>query len=227
MNDISNAFRGGPKTTFFYPNGQTEIRVDAAYLSPGAARNADFDAVFTAIVIMIGAFFFAGASDSPAIAAIGFIGSLASIGYMKVESRKQAMKVATIVFSETTIFVLEEPELFRKDRWQTFDRRHPHRFVLVPHELARQEEDQIQHRQRMGGSHRPTRYYSESYFVVLEYLGQRFDLAEVMGQRNANDILARLNLCDEYMKGIADARHILPTRPEHQWSGATGSIPQE
>jgi hypothetical protein len=227
MNDIMNAFAGGPKTTFFNANGQTEIKIEASHLRPGDARAADNEAVITVLFFIIGSVFAAIHEQNLVIAVVVAICGFASIGYLKAESRKMATKVATIVFSETTIFVMEEPELFRKDRWRTFDRRHPHRFVLVPHELARQEEDLIQHRQRMGASGRPTRYYSESFFVVLDYLGQRLDLAEVFGQRNANDILARLNLCDEYMKGIADARQMLPTRPEHQWSGATGSIPQD
>lgn len=55
---------------------------------------------------------------------------------------------------------------------------------------------------------------------------QRFDVAEVMGQRRASAILDRLSFCDKYMDSLTDARKRLPIRPEDEWSGPSGSIPQ-
>ena len=66
----------------------------------------------------------------------------------------------------------------------------------------------------------PPRYW-EDYEV-----GQRFDIAEVMGERPANAILDRLAFCDKYMSDLANNKKGLPMRAEDEWSGPTGSIPQ-
>ncbi len=98
--------------------------------------------------------------------------------------------------------------------------------MRVEHDRAQLERDEHQYQKQNSPAVRLTRYYSDAYIVVLEQLGQRYDIAEVMSERRADEILARLTLCDEYMKGIVNNRKRIPMRPEDQWAGQTGSVPQ-
>lgn len=226
MNDMMQAFSGDPKTTVAQVNAETHVTVEATSLAPGDAKKADLDGVLCMLAIMIVSVVIGFNEQDVRIPLVGWFIAAAGLSFFREEGRKHAQKVATIVLTETTIFLKEPPQLFQADKWRSFDRRHPHRFVLVAHERAQAEQDDIQFRQRQGNV-RVRRYYTDSFFVVLEHLGQRYDIAEVMGPRNANAILARLNLCDDFLDGIVSDRQLLPTRPEHQWSGALGSVPKE
>ena len=135
----------------------------------------------------------------------------------------------TVKFTEDSILlqrVRKAPSWELEADWQRFDRAHEHRFVLMQHDKAQAEKDDIDYQIRNKPGLRVARYYGESWYVVLEYLGQRFDIAEVMGQRRANAILDRLAFCDKYMDSLVDVRKGLSIRPQDDWSGPSGSVPQ-
>lgn len=146
--------------------------------------------------------------------------------YLKRDARND-MAVKTIIrFTESSIAVKPGSMMNPDPEWKVFDSRLPHRFIRISHDRAQYEKDEHDFRRRTAPAARLTRYYSDAFIVVLEQLGQRHDIAEVMGAKRADEILARLALCDEYMRGVVNERQRLPMRPEDQWSGTTGSVPQ-
>jgi len=114
--------------------------------------------------------------------------------------------------------------------WESFDRRHAHRFALVQHDHARREQAEHEHGQRIdqtkGRATWRTPYYQESYFVSFEYLGQRNDLMAVYGRQEALAILARLKACDEVMESQARNGKGVPLNPRDEWGEQPGDIPE-
>lgn len=114
--------------------------------------------------------------------------------------------------------------------WETFDRRHAHRFALVPHDRARAEQAAHEHEQRVdqtkGRATWHTPYYQESFVVCFEYLGQRNDLMAVYGRKDALAILARLKACDEVMEAQARKGKGVPLTPAQEWGEQPGDIPE-
>ncbi|TCU03638.1 hypothetical protein [Rhizobium sullae] len=136
--------------------------------------------------------------------------------------RETAREVARVRFTETSI------GMSWNGQWRTFDRHHTHRFVLLEHDKTRAENDDLDFQQRQGsvkGQAKPiTRYYSAAFIVAFEYFGQRFDIAEVMGRKEAAAIVARLALCDEMMNGIVNRKPTVVQKPEDEWQELPGGL---
>ncbi len=230
MDGFLKAFEGEPKTEIVTEGGRTAITVAMRHLRPFEAQGADETAIWLAVAASgLGGWisYEAMAITAPAVAL--FLGGLFGRPLVQKKLRVVAQVTANIKFTDDSIFLqrVQKPPFWDPEpEWQRFNRSHEHRFVLIPHDKARAEKDEIDFQTRNKPGTRVTRYYGESRFVVLEYLGQRFDIAEVMGERRANAILDRLNLCDKYMDDLANAHKALPMRAEDEWSGSTGSIPQ-
>lgn len=226
MNALAKAFQGEPQTTLTEANGQTSITVAARHLRPDDAHGGDlFAACLAGGFGGLSVFYAVGAQEiwGPLLIAVT---AFWSHSFMREQFREWGQATTNIRFTEDAIYFQRAPLLFEEVGWEKFDRRSPHRFVILEHERAREEKDEIEYRVRNNPKRRVARYYTDSYFVVLEYLGQRIDLVEVMGARRARAILERLVLCDEYMNGVVSARQRLPMRPEDEWSGPSSSVPQ-
>ncbi len=227
MTTAIKAFEGEPATTLTHENGRAVITVTMRHLRPDDAAGADM----MGTVLACGAVGLAGwiAYEMMEITAASialFVGGIVGRPLLQPRLRAMGRVTAAVKFTEERIFFQKAPDLIAASPWREFDRRHPHRFVLVEHDNAQAEKDRIEYDQRNNPGRRVARYYTTSWFVVLEYMGQRYDLAEVMGQREATAILDRLNLCDQYMNGVVSARQRLPMRAEDEWPGSTGSIPR-
>ncbi len=230
MDAPAKLFEGEPKTEIAVHDGRTTVTVAMRHLRPFDALSADETTSWLAIAAVGVAGWIGYASmDITAPAVALFLGGVFGRPLMQKQLRLAGRVTATIKFTEDSILlqrVRKAPFWEPESEWHRFDRSHEHRFVLYPHDKARAEKDEIDFLNRTKPGARVTRYYGESWFVVLEYLGQRFDVAEVMGQRQSNAILDRLTFCDKYVDGLADARKGLSMRPENEWSGPTGSIPR-
>lgn len=226
MNALMKAFENEPRTMMVQENGQTRITVLASHLEPEMAQGCVFLAKFLPSLSLCLGVSAAVITQDPEAMFVPLVGSI--IGFVKFpETFKRWARVTTkVTFTESTITAERPTEFVTPPAPMVFDRQHPHRFVLYPHDKARAERDSIDFLARSRPHAHHERYYEHSFFVVLEYFGQRFDLAEVFGEREARAILDRLNLCDSYMSGIANASQRLPTRPEDEWSGPTSSVPR-
>jgi hypothetical protein len=227
MSSILKAFEGEPATTVGTENGQPVITVSARYLRPDEAEGADV----LGIIIACGAVALAGwiGFETMEVSApvIGlFCGGLLGRPFMQLKLRQWCRMTSIIKLTADRIFFQKAPFGVPEKECQQFDRRHPHRFVLLPHDKARAETDEIEYLTRNKPGRRVARYFTDSWVVVLEYMGQRYDLAEVMGKRRATAILDRLVLCDQYMDSLVSAGQKLPLRPEDEWAGAGGSVPR-
>lgn len=227
MDGFQTAFQGEPETVIGTDNGRTTITVTARHLRPDDANIADLDG----IVCALGAVGLAGwiGYETMEVSApvIGlFCGGLFGRPLMQLQFRRWSQRTATIVFTEDSIAVQKAYRKLLEPAWHSFDRRHPHRFVLLPHDKAQAERDELEYQVRSTPARRVTRYYSDAFVVVLEYMGQRFDVAEVMGKRKATAILDRLSLCDQYMNGLAAAGQKIPLSPADEWAGTGGSVPR-
>lgn len=227
MNPLMKAFEGEPKTEITNQNGATVITVSAKHIRPRDARANDDAAILfgfgaVGVAIWIAVAMQGITPEAIMTACAGLFGR----PLLQMSYREWGHVTTNLQFTEEFIFIQRAPVWFETPQWEKFDRRSPHRFVVLEHEKAREEKDEIEYRARNNPGKRVARYYTDSYFVVLEYLGQRVDLVEVMGARRARAILERLVLCDEYMNGVVSARQRLPLRPQDEWSGPSSSVPQ-
>jgi hypothetical protein len=96
---------------------------------------------------------------------------------------------------------------------------------MLAHDKAPDEEDEIEASRRGGRAGVPRRYYTRSYVVTYDYLGQRHDIVVMMGKKEASALHARLVLCDRLLDAERNRRDAaLTTGPD--WAPETGVIEQ-
>lgn len=156
-----------------------------------------------------------------------FLGGISLIG-----RRWYRRWIAEEFITSTTIMISEGAIAVQRGMFsgtETFDRHQVHRFALLQHDKAQDEQREHEHGQREDQSRREVElrkpYYQDSFFVVLEYLGQRHDLIEVYGRKDAMAILARLKACDEMAEAQTRQGQGLATRPQDEWGPQPGDIP--
>lgn len=227
MNALAKIFEGEPKTEVTVEGNQTSIKVILRHLRPSDAEGIDALAMLIALGAVGASLWITWEMMAITAPAVGlFAGGLFGRPLLQWKMRTLGKATATVKFVGNAILFQKAPQWAPETGWQTFERHLPHRFLLIEHDHAQAEKDEIDFRARNNPGQRIARYYSDSWFVVLEYLGQRYDLAEVMGRRQAKAILDRLILCDDYMKGLDNAAKKLPMKPEDEWSASPGSIPE-
>jgi hypothetical protein len=223
MTTIHRAFEGEPKTELAYFNGQPFITVMAEHLSPAKVQDADARAKDWSWAIMGVSIIYAFV-DYQYLAGCGVLFALGAMSRMPLQEvfRENSRQTTTVRFSEHAF------EMMNGGVWTAYDRHHPHRFIVLEHDKARAENDELEYQRQCATLNnqpkRIQRYYSDSYIVAFEYLGQRLDIAEVQGRKKANAFVARLTLCDEFMDGLANSRRI-PLQPADEWQDQTGGLP--
>lgn len=137
------------------------------------------------------------------------------------------------IFKASTVFEITTDRL-RVRQWtgsRSFDRSLQHRFALLDHDGADKERVVLELRARKDQSRGrytvPQKYYSQSYHLVFEHLGQRRDIATIYGHKAAKLILDRIKLCDQLMDTKSRASNGTVTSPDDQWGDQTGEIPEE
>ncbi|WP_208249044.1 hypothetical protein WGT02_03730 [Rhizobium sp. T1470] len=212
-------FRQGPQTEVSQTTEGLQFCVKAKYLSPQAADDADSMGIACAFAAVIGSGFLGYQMGELNLLVGGlFAGGVFGRPLMQMSFRESAAKTATVYFTEKAIY------LERKKGQLRLDRNHRHRFVMYEHPQAVIERDKIEIAKAKGKTNW-VRYYSDSFVVALEYLGQRYNIAEVMNRHDAEMIIARFNLCDEYLDDLANSRKTNPLNPQDEWHDPAGGLP--
>lgn len=220
MDPMMRAFEGEPKTKLENADKDPVISVEASYLSPEDAMGADAMAALAAWGgVLFSIWTMVQERQFTAGPVILFLAAIIGREFLALWLRDRMRRTVSIRFTET------EFRMKHRDDWTGYNRRHPHRFVLIAHDKAQAEKDEHDYRRQKasanGAAIRLKRYYSDTSIIVFEYLGQRIDVAEVLGAKNATAILMRLNLCDEFMNGVASNRRQIPLSPAHEWGKIT------
>lgn len=136
--------------------------------------------------------------------------------------RNPLKRTTTVCFTDKTFSVR------RGDRWEIFDRQLSHRFVLLPHDRTQEERDQHEFEKQKASIARtafmPVRYYGNAFIVCFEYLGQRNDILEVFGPKEAQMILTRFNACDSVMDAQLKKGKSTSFEPADEWAEQPGDI---
>jgi hypothetical protein len=206
-------------------DGRPELHITACPPTPASVRYGD-------IMGTVHALFWAGIGlyslprqDYPLLGGALFVaGPLLAHGWLCRLFADELAVTTHIRFTEDSFSMKRG-----KEDWQVFDRRHPHRFVLLPHDRAQEEKDRHEYEKAKASIGRravmPRRYYTNAFHVVFEYLGQRHDILEVHGPKEAQAILTRLLTCDSLMEAQANKGKGVPLTPADEWGPQPGDIP--
>jgi len=227
MEQYKSPFAGKPDTEQHIDDqGAMSFTVTTRTLTPLRARVTD--AVTTLLVLYIALIgIVIGIRQSDPWAWVFLVGGpLAGSRVIRRWIAEECETRTVMRFTDTSFAV--KRGLFGK--WESFDRRHAHRFALVPHDRAREEQAAHEYEQRVdqtkGRARWRTPYYQDSFVVSFEYLGQRNDLITVYGRTEALAILARLKACDEVMEAQARNGKGVPLTPRDEWGEQPGDIPE-
>ena len=218
-------FRGKPVTKFRLDRaGDLTVTVNARALHPFVLKLIRWTAVTgSALTLGIGCYGLAvnpyptwgDAAAVPAITAFTYPALRYSLGYL-------------LQFRTPVRITKDEVSFKRFLFWKTFERRHPHSFVLLRHDDTNAEKERIAFRNskkpRKFWFLRRRTYYDDSYHVCLEYFGERQDIITVYGFKKAQKIHARLMACDDVVEGHAHGDGGVVLSPETDWRNTTGLV---
>ncbi len=111
------------------------------------------------------------------------------------------------------------------------DRQTPHRFRMRLHEKAKDEaerDEMIEAKARSRGNFiRRKKYYRDTY--TLEFVDGHYPrtVMHIMGQREAERILARVSDVDDAMEQLMAMGDAIAKGPEAQWDDMPGKIPEK
>lgn len=101
------------------------------------------------------------------------------------------------------VLTVEEFKFQSWTGWEIFDRQLPHTFSAIRHDetIAERERHDLEIRkaQVAGKIIVKTRYYGDSFHLSYDYLGQRNDVMEIFGEKEARAVRARLTAIDEVL----------------------------
>jgi hypothetical protein len=112
-----------------------------------------------------------------------------------------------------------------------YDRQTPHKFRMRLHEKAKDEAERdelIEAKARSRGNFiRRKKYYRDTY--TLEFVDGRYPrhVLDIMGQREAERILARVGDVDDVMEQLVAMGDALAKGPQAQWDDMPGKIPEK
>ncbi len=222
---IISPFDGKPLTEQFTDeSGNTEFLITPQALTPLRVKLAEFLASLSALGLMAGGLYALDVAHHPAdwLWGAAFFGPWLAYPLMDWLWRLFLHKETHLVMT------IDQFKLLSWRGWQSYDRKLPHRFVLVPHDKTQVEKDAHDLAVRLGQARgqvvAPKRYYTDSYHLSFEYLGQRNDVLTVYGHKEALEILARLKACDEILDAEARMGEGIALSPDDQWNDQPGGI---
>lgn len=113
-------------------------------------------------------------------------------------------------------------------RWQHFERRHPHSFVVRVHDKVADEQERMSYlnnnRPRKLWWFRRKPVFADSYHIILENFGERQDVITVYGAKVAEKIHARLKACDDIIEAETNGDGGITLSPEKDWGAAVGAM---
>jgi hypothetical protein len=219
-------FAGGPETIEeTLPNGTKQITVLPKAITPLRAKLADWLSNLMTGTAFCGAVYSATLiGDAPAWQFAALLGApFAALPFMRMGLYHAFQKKARVVFT---------PETFTAHKLfcpKSFDRNMPHSFAIYYHDKKDREAeiiaDKVSARAgRWWAFFPPKKYFGKSYYLSFEYMGQRNDLMLVYKYKKAQEILARLNACDEVMNGYHCKGRGQALKPQDEWTPQAGSL---
>jgi len=132
---------------------------------------------------------------------------------------------------KTNTIVRFDKDTFRIGHWpfgQKFDRQLQHSFKLLPHDKREEAKEKHQlkaMRQRNRGQFaEPEEYYSKSFNLIFEFLGERIDITEIWGEREAARALERLNTIDNVINTETGSGAGYALSPDREWNPQAGDL---
>jgi len=219
-------FAGGPETIeSTLPDGTKRITVLPKAITPLRARAADLLSILVTVSAICGAVYFATLiGDAPAWQFAGvLLASFAVLPIIRIGLYRLFEKQARVVFT---------PELFTAYKLfgpKTFDRNMPHSFSIYYHDKRDREADIIADKVKARSGkwwafRPPKKYLGASYHLSFEYMGQRNDLMLIYKYKKAQEILSRLNACDEIMDGYSCKGRGQALKPQDEWTPQAGDL---
>ena len=222
---IVSPFDGEPLTEQFTDkSGNTGFRVTPKVLTPLRVKLAEFLGSISALGLMGGGLYALVNAHHPAdwLWGAAFFGPLLAYPLLNWFWR-------LLLYKETRLVLTIDQFKFRSwIGWKIYDRKRAHKFTMLLHDKTQAEKDAHELRIRQGQARGQViankRYYTDSYHLSFEYLGQRNDVLTVYGRKEALAILARLKACDERLNNLARMGDGVPLAPEDQWNEQPGDI---
>ena len=130
--------------------------------------------------------------------------------------------ISKLLKKTEVVFTPQEFRVRNRKGWDIYDRTLYHRFLMIKHDRAREEREKhelkTRRAQMQGNVIAPARYYDESFHIVFEYMGQRFDIATVYDEKRAGGsaLTFELRREDEGESNMS---------PNEQWDEVSGRVP--
>jgi hypothetical protein len=222
---IISPFDGKPLTEQFTDeNGNTEFLITPQALTPLRVKLAEFLAGISVLGWMAAGLHALDVAHHPA----GWLWGAAFFGPWLAYSLLDWFWRLFLYKKTRLVMTTDQFKFLSWKGWKSYDRKLPHKFALVLHDKTQAEKDahnlEVQRGQARGKVVVPKRYYTDSYHLSFEYLGQRNDVMTVYGHKEALAILARLKACDEILDAEARMGEGTPLSPEDQWNDQPGGI---
>lgn len=221
---LKSPFDGDPKTIQETDeNGGAVLYVAAKSLTADAAQAAEVLVLLSMLYLWgLGAYWLCQEPFDAVNFAVLAICPFPFRSLLRKLWRHPLRRTTTVCFTDKTFSV------WRGDRWEMFDRQLPHRFVLLQHDRTQAERDEHELEKQKASIARtafmPVRYYGNAFIVCFEYLGQRNDVLEVFGPKEAQTILTRFNACDSVMDAQLKKGKVTSFDPADEWSEQPGDI---
>lgn len=221
----SAPFRGFPKTWITVgPDGRMTAKVAPTASTPLRARLSLYGGIATGLT-MFGA------------GTVSLIGdgtlNLEAVGTLFVSAcfTGPAAWYGLYQLSKKRVVVTLTPERIHVRKTfasRSFERSHPHGFALLWHDKAEKEQDRHAFLERKRPpkwwSWRRKKYYGDSYHVVLQCFGERYDILTVYGRKRAEKIHARLQACDTVAHGAEFGDSGVSLSPDADWGVEAGGL---
>ena len=204
--NVESPLKGWPRTRPL--KSQTGFSVRARHLTPRRAKFTDGICVLinlSGIALIYLFMIHMRDGDGPKF----FIVIAATIGFCVVMSKSRHFWGRLLFGTTTTIkFTPEQISIKGLMRFRNYDRTLPHEFNFEIHENAeREQEQEFEKRKKLK------KLFRQSFHIILRYAGQRVEVADVYGKKEAEALLVRLQLLDQLMNA-ARGEHGAPVLSE-------------
>lgn len=219
-------FEGFPPTRQITDqNGDPVFIITPRTLSPFRAKLADLAAGAAVLAIAGGSLFYL---DSQSITNETTIAALLAAPLLAYPLLK--FTFAALFKARTKIILTPGTFRFKRWRWsKPYDRSLPHKFSLLEHDWAHREKERhdlaIRRAQADGEIISKKKFFSESFYLCFDLVGQRIDILCVYGRKPSLAILARIKAADEIMDAYARMGDGLALSPDQQWRSQPGDLP--
>ena len=224
---VTSPFEGEPRTVFWTDvQGKQRVRVFIHELTPRRAKAADSLSGLSAFALWCLSVYGLGSNEieSAGLWAAAMVSPLLTNPVLRFLFRKALRKQTVAEFTA---------DRFRVNKlwgYKDYDRTLTHRFLMMKHDTAQEEREEqqlrVQRERTRGRVIAPKRYYDDSFHIIFDYMGQRFDVAEVFAQVRATAVTARLKACDQLMDTQLQMSEGEALNPGDQWGETPGRVPE-